>query len=381
MIGFARALYLAHTLFWSQLSGDGEFRTGRCVVALRFQDGRDEVDRAAKESRATGVTVFLLLVIAVITGAIYWFGGESLASYEKELAFYIGLAFVIWLAAPYYHEFRIRTKEINGKVSAIEEALNASAKRQSKLMHRLTAIERALNVRTDDREKNPDIQEEEADENENVDAATREELLAKYRESANRGEVWGQYNLGVTYNNGDRGASDFVQAAFWFRKAADQGHTDSQLFLANLLAGGEGVEPDYPEAARLYQLVSDADDVYSPMAEYYLGEMYASGKGVSRDYVEAARYWKRAAEHGWDLASSELGQLYERGAEGIPQDFSEAYFWFYVSVGNKGDKSVAEYRIVERDQMATRLTPESARQVQERARKWFEDYPAKTPAQ
>jgi len=245
----------------------------------------------------------------------------------------------------------------------------------------LTAIERALNVRTNDREENPDIQEEEADEDENVDAATREELLAKYRESANRGEVWGQYNLGVTYNNGDRGAKDFVQAAFWFRKAADQGHTDSQLFLANLLADGKGVEPDYPEAARLYQLVSDAGDVYSPMAEYYLGEMYASGKGVSRDYVEAARYWKRAAEHGWDLASRELGQLYERGAEGIPQDFSEAYFWFYVSVGNNGDKSVGEYRIVERDQMATRLTPESAHQVQERARNWFEDHPAKTPAQ
>jgi uncharacterized protein YfbU (UPF0304 family) len=130
------------------LSVDGEFRTGRCVVALRFQDGRDEVDRAAKESRATGVTVFLLLVLAVITGAIYWFGGESLASYEKELVFYIGLAFFIWLAAPFYHEFRIRTKEIDGKVSAIDGALSSSREAHEELLKRLTAIEEAVNVRT-----------------------------------------------------------------------------------------------------------------------------------------------------------------------------------------------------------------------------------------
>jgi hypothetical protein len=151
------------------LSGGGEFRTWRCVVALRFQE-KDDVDRVAKESRATGVTVFLLLVLAVITGAVDWFSGESLASYEKELAFYIGLAFVTWLAAPFYHEFRIRTKEIDGKVSAIEDAVNASkedhaddiekavtvsriewtvnASREdlAELLERLTAIKDAVNA-------------------------------------------------------------------------------------------------------------------------------------------------------------------------------------------------------------------------------------------
>jgi len=79
-------------------------------VALRFQE-KDDVDRVAKESRATGVTVFFLLVLAVITGAVDWFSGESLASYEKELVFYIGLAFVIWLAAPFYHEFESGQKK------------------------------------------------------------------------------------------------------------------------------------------------------------------------------------------------------------------------------------------------------------------------------
>jgi uncharacterized protein YfbU (UPF0304 family) len=129
------------------LSDNGEFRTGRCVVALRFQE-KDDVDRVAKESRATGVTVFCLLVVAAIAGATDWINGESLASYEKELVFYIGLAFVIWLAAPFYHEFRIRTKEIDGKVSAIDGALSSSREAHEELLKRLTAIEEAVNDRT-----------------------------------------------------------------------------------------------------------------------------------------------------------------------------------------------------------------------------------------
>jgi uncharacterized membrane protein YciS (DUF1049 family) len=116
-------------------------------VALRFQE-KDDVDRAAKESRATGVTVFCLLVVAAIVGATDWINGESLASYEKELVFYVGLAFVIWLAAPFYHEFRIRTKEIDGKVSAIEEALNSSRRAHEELLKRLTTIEEKLGARS-----------------------------------------------------------------------------------------------------------------------------------------------------------------------------------------------------------------------------------------
>lgn len=114
-------------------------------MALRFQE-KDDVDRAAKESKATGVTVFCLLVVAAIAGATDWINGEILASYEKELVFYIGLAIVIWLAAPSYHEFRIRTKEIDGKVSAIEEALNSSSEAHEELLERFTAIEKKLDA-------------------------------------------------------------------------------------------------------------------------------------------------------------------------------------------------------------------------------------------
>jgi hypothetical protein len=333
----------------------------------------DEISKQMRKDRdriGWRFSKFYLIFFAVYAGAriIHWlFDFPSSMSGVNGWAAGIGGAIVFVFAGNFVEtfilEYRLRSQLIDQKLIALESRM-ASINRPIEM--RLAAIADALKI---ENAKGAGDQEEikESEERESEEA-----LLVKYRASAERGETWGQHCLGVVYYNGKLVPKDNVQAAYWYRKAADQGDTASQIFLADLLAGGKGVEPDYPEAVRLYQLVSDAGHVYSPMAEYYLGEMYASGKGVERDYVEAARYWKRAAEHGWDLASRELGRLYERGAEGIPQSFSESYFWLYVSVGNKGDKSVQEYRIVERDQMARHLTPESVRQAQERAQRWLQ---------
>jgi hypothetical protein len=263
-------------------------------------------------------------------------------------------------------------------VSAIEEAVNASAKRQSTLMHKVTAIERALNVRTDDRDEDPDIQEEEADEDEDLDAATREKLLAKYRESANRGEVWGQHCLGLTYYNGDRGARDFVQAAFWFRKAAGQGDEFSQYLLAESICASKEVSPtDYAEALQWYQKVSEQNSMWSAHAEYQLGEIYKSGKGVLNDYPEAVKWWQKAAERGHSLANYNLGDLYATDAYGVPQNYSEAYFRLLVATGGEGLGPMQESAVKKRDQLGKHLTPEALFRAQERARQWFEDHAAK----
>jgi hypothetical protein len=112
-------------------------------MALRFQ-GNDEVDRAAKEERHTGGLAVLLVLYALIDGAFSWFRGESLASYGKNLAWLVGFGFVYWVAAPFYYEFRIRTKEIDGKLSAIEATVIASKEGHSELLEKLTAIEEKL---------------------------------------------------------------------------------------------------------------------------------------------------------------------------------------------------------------------------------------------
>jgi hypothetical protein len=112
-------------------------------VALRFQE-KDDVDRAAKEERHAGALLIVLVLYAGIDGAFTWFRGESLASYGKNLAFFIVFGFVFWLIEPFYYDFRFRTKETYGKVSAIEKVVTTSKEGHAELLERLTAIEDKL---------------------------------------------------------------------------------------------------------------------------------------------------------------------------------------------------------------------------------------------
>jgi hypothetical protein len=232
-------------------------------------------------------------------------------------------------------EFRLRLERLDKKVTALESRPLAA------------------NMREAERDQD--------EENESAEDESDEELLAKYRASAQRGEGWGQYNLGAVYSNGTEVPEDKVQAAYWFRKAAEQGDYASRFFLARLLDQGEGMPPDYSEALGLYQIVAEEGGVLSSLAEYHIGEIYAKGNGVPRNYAEAIKHWKKSAHaNGW-LAMNELGKLFESGTDVVPQNFKEAYFWYSIEIGISDPKKVPQYRIERRDKMASHLTPEKGR--------------------
>lgn len=109
-------------------------------MALRFQ-GTDEVDQAAKEERATSRLILLFVFMAAIQGVSYWLAGKSLAEYEEDLAWLFVFGIAYWFLAPFYYEIRFRTKEIDGKVSSIEEAVIAAKEDRTELLERLAAIE------------------------------------------------------------------------------------------------------------------------------------------------------------------------------------------------------------------------------------------------
>ncbi len=83
-----------------------------------------------------------------------------------------------------------------------------------------------------------------------------------------------QYNLGVLYRDGVGVPVDYVKAASWFRRAAEQGFAQAQ---------------------------------------YNLGVMYRNGQGLSKDYDEAVVWFRQAAEQGFDMAQSDLGAMYSKG--------------------------------------------------------------------
>jgi hypothetical protein len=82
-------------------------------------------------------------------------------------------------------------------------------------------------------------------------------------------------------------------AAFWFRKAAEQGDDEAQLHLADILRSGDGLKPDYEEALKWYGKIVEQESTFRKIAEDRLGDMYAGGEGVPKDYVEAAKWWEK----------------------------------------------------------------------------------------
>lgn len=324
---------------------------------------KDEIDVQVREERATNqkrTTRFglILLVVYGVLSTSHWL--FSIPSNGTVLDLTGGLLVVclILILDQYVNtfilEFRLRSKRIDQKLIALDSRIKALSMR----LHPTAGGEISELDQDSDEDQ---IKKDESD----------EAVVARYRAAAERGEVWAQHNLGVTYSNGDRLPKDKVQAAFWYKKAAEQGDTPSRFYLAELLSGGQGIEPDYAEAIRLYRLVADDAHTYSGMAESSLGEIYARGRGVPRDYSEAVRFWERAAKHGWSLAAGSLGNLYEKGAEGVAQDYSQAYFWYVISIRIDGGKSIAQYRISERDSAAHHLDSESLQCALDHVERWF----------
>jgi TPR repeat protein len=170
-----------------------------------------------------------------------------------------------------------------------------------------------------------------------IDSAESAQGIATLKEQAASGDANAQWNLYLKYANEDGALHDNVQALVWLRKAAESGNLS---------------------------------------AECELGAVYQLGQGASQDYVQAAVWFHKAAEQGDVDAQTFLGDLYAHGT-GVPQDYAEAYFWFdLAAAGNATEQNSADTAKA-RDEAASHLSSAVMLRTQERARKWFEDHPAK----
>ena len=79
-------------------------------------------------------------------------------------------------------------------------------------------------------------------------------MVAWYRQAADQGHAFVQFNLGLMYLNGDSVPQDFTQAVAWYRQAADQGLADAQYDLGFMYANGTGLPQDYVQAHKWYNL-------------------------------------------------------------------------------------------------------------------------------
>ena len=105
--------------------------------------------------------------------------------------------------------------------------------------------------------------------------------------------------------------------------AVEFGEAAKQYKQALRYERGDGVERNELEAARLHQ--SAAEQGHSG-AQYALAWMYEEGRGVKRDDREAVRWYRRAATQGHVRAQTALGMRHLTGV-GVPRDAYEAEHW------------------------------------------------------
>lgn len=73
----------------------------------------------------------------------------------------------------------------------------------------------------------------------NYDDAARE-----FRDCANRGEVQGEYYIGLLYEEGQGVPKDYKTALSWYTKAATKGDVDAAFALGRMYSRGMGVTQD-----------------------------------------------------------------------------------------------------------------------------------------
>jgi len=97
--------------------------------------------------------------------------------------------------------------------------------------------------------------------------------------------------MGACYFYGAGVAKDLVQAASWYRKAADQDYAPAQNLLGQFYYNGTGVAKSTVRAVSWFRMAADQGDA---KAQYNLGYCYANGEGVRMNEVEAYAYWSTA---------------------------------------------------------------------------------------
>jgi uncharacterized protein len=195
--------------------------------------------------------------------------------------------------------------------------------------------------------------------------------VKRVQDNAAHGDAKAQHALGLMYYRGEGVSQDRVEAAKWFRRAAEQGLADGETSLGRMYTSGSGVAQDYALAVHWFRKAADQSNA---TGQNLLGEAYHDGRGVPQDFEEAVRWYRRAAEQGSARGQFNLGESYRDG-EGVQRDLIEAHKWMNIAASHtlSDDEQMTPGGFARgRDELTKRMTPEQTVEAQRRAREWVE---------
>jgi TPR repeat protein len=123
-------------------------------------------------------------------------------------------------------------------------------------------------------------------------SAADRQALAELRAKAEKGDAQSQFDLGAAFSLGKFGlATNYMEAASWLRKAAEQNLPPAQCNLGVCYERGDGVAKYEVEAYKCYLLAAEQGNTKAKrnasMLELLLSpEELADGKRRAKDWLE-----------------------------------------------------------------------------------------------
>ena len=112
---------------------------------------------------------------------------------------------------------------------------------------------------------------------------------------------------------------------------------------------------DYIEAAKWYRKAAEQGDA---RAQHNLGILCGNGEGVPQNSEEAAKWFRKAAEQGVARSQYNLGLMYSNG-DGVPKNYERAYAWINLAAAREPKYAKS------RDEVAKRMTLQQIATAQE----------------
>lgn len=159
-----------------------------------------------------------------------------------------------------------------------------------------------------------------------------------WEKAAEGGNVDAQAQLGRCYLIGEGIEADADKAVKWLTKAADSDDAESAYYLATYLENTGYT--NYVDIAYYYMVAANqgiAD------AQASLGLLYWEGKGVDRSEIKAADWFMEAARRGNNVGIYNIGYCYYLG-KGVPQNKEKGreYFRIAAAHGNTQAKDILQ---------------------------------------
>lgn len=157
----------------------------------------------------------------------------------------------------------------------------------------------------------------------------KSEIVLLYESSMNNGSAISMQNLGNFYYEGYNIKTDYEQAYYYLRQAAQHKRTDVYLRLGYMYQYGQGIKKDYEMAKYWYE---KGIEFNNNGCFNNLGSLYRDGQGVEQDYKKAFELFEKAAKLESEYGMSNLAFLYENGY-GVDRDMTKAIDLYKQAAG------------------------------------------------